>query len=131
MPHIDGPKMTFVADSGGLAPYRLCKASGGIASYNTATATDDPLGATETRVAGDENVTLKMLNAPGTLEVEAAGAITQDADVYAAADGKIMALPSAAGTYRKIGKALDAASAAGAVIEILPYGYTETTTVTE
>ncbi len=112
--------------------YRLVKFDGSMdLVHNTATATDDPVGVSQNaaEAAGDRLV-CAFLNEPGTLEIEASGAISADADVYAAADGKVQALPSGAGDYRKIGKALKAASGAGSIIEVLPYDYHHVETVT-
>ncbi|MCF8094466.1 MAG: DUF2190 family protein [Desulfobacteraceae bacterium] len=115
-----------------VSKYRLVKFDGSMdVIHNTATATDDPVGVSRNSAeAAGEYVTVSLLNEPGTLEVEAGGAISADADVYAAADGKIQALPSGAGDYRKIGKALEAASGDGSIIEILPYDYNHVETVT-
>jgi hypothetical protein len=53
----------------------------------------------------------------GTHKITASGAITKGADIYAAAAGKVQALPGTAGTYRKVGFALEAASTDGDIIE--------------
>lgn len=124
-----GPK-TFQLGTGGGALYRLVKLSGGKVELNTAT--DDPVGAlVGIDGPGDEGdfASVQFLKDDGTMELETAGAISREADVFAAADGKIQALPSTAGDYRKIGKALQAASGGGSVIEVLPLGKTETVTV--
>ena len=85
-------------------------------------------GARDYTEAGN-SASIKYLTSPGTIEMEAAGAIVSGADVFAAADGKIEALPATTGTYRRIGTALEAASAAGAVIEVLPDDFNSTKTV--
>ena len=76
-----------------------------------------PIGAAqETTDSGDYvNVDL-VQNKPGTVKLVADGAISQYDDVFTADDGKISATPSAC----KVGKALEAASADGDVIEVLP-----------
>ena len=109
---------------------RLVKQSSGQAAYNTATATDIPIGVTQLNVGSGDVQSVKALNDGGSVEIEAAGAITREADVYAAADGRIQALPAGAGDYRKIGMAMEAASGAGSIIEVLPYDYNTVTTVT-
>lgn len=53
----------------------------------------------------------------GTCKIETAGAITAGDDVFPAADGKISATAVAAGP---VGKALEAATASGDIIEIMP-----------
>lgn len=127
-----GPK-TFQLGTGGGALNRLVKLSSGLAVLNTATATDDPIGAI-TGIDGPgeagDFAAVQFLKDDGTMQLETAGAITQDADVYAAADGKIQALSATPGDYRKIGKALQAASGEGSVIEVLPYDFHHVETVT-
>jgi len=49
--------------------------------------------------------------------VTAAGAITAGADIYAAASGKVQALPGVSGTYRKVGVAIEAAAGNGSIFE--------------
>ena len=120
--------LSLVAGSA-LANHRLVKLSSGEAVYNTETSTDQPIGVSKLNVGEDDDVSIDPMNKPGTVEICAAGAITLGADVYAADDGKIQALPVSAGTYRKIGIAMKAASGDGSIIEVLPYGYTDTTTV--
>jgi hypothetical protein len=114
-----------------LAPHRLVKLSSGKAAYNTAAVADEPIGINEIKVALGEIAGGRFLNEPGTVEIEAAGAITAGADVFAAADGKIQALPTDGGAYLKIGIAMKAASGSGSIIEVLPVGLGEIEYVTE
>lgn len=109
--------------------HRLVKLSSGNVIHNTATATDDPIGVTQRAEDSGDDVTVRLINDGGTFEITAAGAISQGAEVYAAAAGKVQALPTAAGTYRRIGLALEAATADGDIIEILPDDYITTETV--
>lgn len=112
-----------------LVAKRLVKLSSGEAVYNTATATDQPIGVCDYAVADGYEASIQTLSEDGTLEMTASGAISLDADVYAAADGKIQALPSTGGTYRKIGIAMEAATADGDIIEVLPYDKATTESV--
>lgn len=113
-----------------VGKYRLVKFDANMdVVHNTATATDDPVGVTRNGAASGDPVAVSLVNEPGTLEMTAAGAIDAGADAYAADAGKIQALPEAAGTYRKIGVAITAASADESVIEVLPYDYHATETV--
>ena len=113
-----------------LEAHRLVKMdSNGKAAYMTVTDSDIPLGVNELKVAAGEVAGGKFINAEGTVEIEAGGAITLLADVYAGADGKVTALSAVAADYKKIGQALKAASAAGSIIEVLPYDYNTVTTV--
>ncbi|MBN1105806.1 MAG: DUF2190 family protein [Deltaproteobacteria bacterium] len=129
MPENRGP-LTLEAGAA-LVAHRLVKLSSGQAAYNTATATDDPIGLTLLNVKSGEDVSIDPINRGGTFEICAAGAISQGAEVYAAADGKVQALPTGAGTYRRIGLAMEAAGVDGDIIEVLPDDYVTTETVSE
>ncbi|MCP5006933.1 MAG: DUF2190 family protein [Planctomycetes bacterium] len=104
-----------------LAAKRLVKLSSGTAVLNTATATDEPIGVNDYYVADGYEASIMTLSEDGTLEMTAAGVISLDADVFAAADGKVQALPTDGGTYRRIGTCMEAATADGVIIEVLPY----------
>lgn len=119
----------FTAGTGGVPANCLVQLSSGTVVVNTATATHIPIGVTLYAASAGEPVAVKLLNHPGTVEVVAAGALAAGAIAYAAADGEVSAIPVTSGTYRKIGVALEAATADQDVIEILPYGYDNTTTV--
>lgn len=112
-----------------LAAKRLVKLSSGEVVYNTATATDQPIGVCDYAVADGYEASIMTLSEDGTIEMTAAGAISLDADVYAAADGKIQALPATGGAYRKIGIAMEAATADDDIIEVLPYDRATTESV--
>jgi hypothetical protein len=76
-----------------------------------------------------EMVMVRLLSDPGFFVIEAAGAISKGAEVFAADDGKIQALPTEAGDYRRIGTALEASTGAGDLIQVLPYETHSKTTV--
>jgi hypothetical protein len=129
MQYTNGPK-TFDIGTGGVRENRLVKLSDGkTVVHNTHTSTDDFIGVTTSYGDQGGQVAVDLLNKPGTMEIVAAGAITSGATVYAADAGKIQALPAVAGTYRMVGKALEAASADGSIIEVLIFNPTGTTTV--
>lgn len=65
-----------------------------------------------------EHVSVQTANYNGTVLLEAAGVVSLGADVVCAASGKI----AATGSHRIVGIALEAATAAGDLIEILPVG---------
>lgn len=88
-------------------------------------------GVTQDHGEDDDYVAIDYFNKEGTRNITAAGAITLAADVYAAADGKVQALPTAAGTYYKVGKAFEAAAEDGDIIEVLPVDCGQAVTVTE
>lgn len=126
-----GPK-TFQLGTGGGIRNRLAKLDGGFAVLNTADSADEPVGSIvgmDGDGAAGDFAAVQFLKDDGTMQLEAAGAIDNFADVFAAADGRIQALPTEAGTYRKIGKALQAASGEGSIIEVLPYNFHATETV--
>lgn len=118
-----------------IAPHRLVKMDGANVDQvvvNTATATDNPVAVSSNQdiTAADVWFGAELLDEGKTVLMTAAGAITANAVVYAAAAGKVQALPGAAATYRKIGIAMEAAGADGDVIEVMPYDFNGTTVVT-
>ena len=119
---------TFLTGADLLAK-RLVKLSAGAVVNNTAAATDDMIGVTEVNALTGEPVGVRLLCTDESQEMTAEGAIGLNAVAYAGADGKIQALPVGAGTYRKVGITLEAATADGDIIEVLPYSFSETTTV--
>ncbi|MCF8090806.1 MAG: hypothetical protein K9L23_22445 [Desulfotignum sp.] len=123
-----GPK-AFLIGTGGVALNRLVKLDSGTVVFNTATATDEPIGGVLNIDFDEAYASVQFFKDDGTMQLEAAGAVTQDADVYAAAAGKIQALPSVAGDYLKVGKALQAGTGDGSVIEVLPLAVPEVVTV--
>lgn len=101
-----------------LAQKILVKLVAGEVVVNTAS--DIPIGVSDYAVDDTENASISTLNVEGTLEMVAADAISLDADVFAAADGKISVLPTTGGTYTKVGVAMEAATADEDIIEVLP-----------
>lgn len=95
-------------------------AANGNISHCSATATNNPVGVTQLAGGSGDHVPVKLMNHPGTIEVTASGAITRGDEVAADASGKVQAMPTAAGDYKKIGIALEAATADGDIIEVLP-----------
>lgn len=117
-------------EAGGTIPANaLVKLSSGEVVVCTATSTDIPIGVALYAAADGENVAVKLLNCGGTVEMIASEAISQGEAVYAAADGEIQDLPTANGTYKMIGYAMEAATADQDIIEVLPAGFTTTATV--
>jgi hypothetical protein len=118
---------TYVAAED-LEQYRRVK----INSSGTAEYADDDTpgdGVTLCRAESGEQVTVRHFNDAGTFEIESSGVLTCAAEAYAADDGKVQPLPGTAGTYYKIGKALEAAED-GSIPEILPHLHGFTTIVT-
>jgi len=96
-----------------LAIYRRVKISGSTVVY--ADSTDRGIGVTQHAVTTSGDEATIRLDIEGTSKMVADGAITAGADVYAADDGKI----SSSGTI-ELGSAIEAASADGDIIEVLP-----------
>lgn len=107
---VKGMTRTFVAGVGGVAAHTRVKLSG--TTVVTAGDEESAIGVADYDASEGENVAVRLINAGGTIECVAAGAITGGAAVYAAADGEV----EAAGTSAK-GFALDTATAEGDVIE--------------
>ncbi len=99
-----------------IAAKRLVKLASGAAVVSTATGTDLPIGVNDYAVAAAGTASVKLLNAGQSFEITASGAISVDDLVYGAAAGKITATTGGPA----IGIALEAATADGDIIEILP-----------
>lgn len=108
---------------------RLVKMSGANVIHNTATATDDPIGISDFYGASGDVINVKSLNTAEMVEVTAAGAFSAGVSLYAAADGKVQALPSANGTYRRVGVSAEAATADGDIVRMVPLNDGTTATV--
>ncbi len=120
---------TLLTGASTIYANRLVKLSSGLVVHNTATATDVPVGVTQiAQATSGQPITVRDIKTGGTAQVTAAGAISKGADIFAAANGKVQALPEGAGTYRKVGVALFAATTDGDIIEawLTPQGDTET-----
>jgi len=106
---------TFTAGEALAIARRVKLSSGNGSQVEYADAADDYIGVTLRAVASGEDVPVALKRAyPGTVEITAAGAITDAATIYGAADGKVSTTSSGTDKY---GKALEAASGDGAVIE--------------
>ena len=84
------------------------------------TTADEPLGViTDEAAAAGDPVNVALFGSAGSTHLMVASeAITAGAKVYTAAAGKVQNEPAVAGTYYQVGKALEAATADGDVIEI-------------
>lgn len=80
---------------------------------------EQPIGVTtrETFAANDD-VAVALLSGQGTIKCTAANAITVGAVVYGRADGKVDDVSTSSAV--QIGVALEAATASGDIIEVLP-----------
>jgi len=86
-------------------------------------AADTPIGVITDEAAGTGDlVNVALLGArTSTLRMVASGAISQGALVEPAASGRVQTLGVGAGTHHVVGRALDAATNAGDVIEVDPF----------
>jgi hypothetical protein len=111
---VDGNVKAFLSAEA-LAAFRRVKLdSSGYIVY--ADARDDCVGVTEAAIANATNGSVRLKSASGTCKITASGAISIDDKVYGADDGKITATPNGIAC----GRALEAATADGDIIEILP-----------
>jgi hypothetical protein len=110
----DTPTLSLTA-AADLDDHRLIKFdANGDAVY--AGATEQPIGFTQEYVASGRRFTMFLLNKMGTFVGTASGAINKLADVYCGANGKLTAT---VGTNKRVGLALEAATADGDKIEVL------------
>lgn len=102
--------------------FLLVKPTATLNEVDIAGAADRPLGLCddEAAAAGDlVNVNLLGIS-KRTLLMVASEAIAIDDEVYTAAGGKVQDLPTAAGTYWKVGRPIVAAGADGDLLEVEP-----------
>lgn len=112
MPYNEGVKAFTSGEA--LATRRRVKKSSGTVVYSDAD--EDYIGVTEHACASGDVVSVKLKNCAGTFEMTAAGAISVNTHVHPADDGKVD--DAVAGPV--IGYALEAATADGDIIEVLP-----------
>lgn len=121
--------IAYVAGADLLAARRVDVNSDNEVEY--ATASSAGIGVTKYAANEGESVAVSLWNKPGTFEIEAAGAVTLNTLLVAAANGKVRALPETAGDYVRIAKSLEAAAADGDIIEAVAFNPGTTETVTE
>lgn len=117
----DGGRVTLKADAAVGTRYLLAKRGTDVDHVDICGASDVPLGVfTDEAAAIEDQVGVELLGAnTRTLLMVASETMTFDDDVYAAASGKVQDLPTGAGTYYKVGKAVSAGVADG-LIEVVP-----------
>jgi len=91
-----------------------------------ADAGEQHIGVTQRNAADGDMVAVKLRNFPGSEEVEAASTFAYLATLYGADDGKV----DDAASGSAIGVAKEAATAAGDVVEMLPFNVLSTTAAT-
>lgn len=115
--HADG-RITMLCDAEITLEFALVKfGTDGEHVAVTSDAEDKPLGQAYSKTdEAEQEVDVNVLGKGGdTKEFVAADSITYDDRLVPAADGKVQTLPSAAGTYWVIGRALEDASASDAL----------------
>jgi hypothetical protein len=110
--------VTVTAASVFTSKYLLAKADSTAGEVDVCGASDCPVGiATDDASVGDP-LALKILGvSPQSVLVTASGAFAAESYLYTAANGQVQTEPTTAGTYYLIGRALNAATAAGDHVE--------------
>lgn len=113
----EGANVTRVAEAAFTAPHLLGRKGTGNRQILVGTATARPLGSVADEVAAGGSIGLQLLGGADTRILVANGAITVDAPVYTAADGKVSATWVAGAWF--VGYALTATTTDGDEIEVL------------
>jgi hypothetical protein len=115
--------ITKYTDAAITERHLLCKVGSAADRVAICGASDTPIGVIPDEAsAGGEPVSVTLLgSARGTVRMVASAAIVQGALLEPAASGRVATLGAGAGTHHVVGRALDAAGAAGDVIEVDPF----------
>lgn len=117
--YVDSPCKTFTA-GGAIAQYLRVKLSAG--KLAACDAADSGVGTIEEAAFADGDLkVVRLWNAAGTRKMVAAGAVSQYANVYGAAGGKVDDVAN----ENFVGIALEAASGDGSVIEVYTHVQTD------
>ena len=107
---------TFTA-GGAIKPHRLVKLSSG--KIALAALGDDPIGVLEVEAFADgDKVAVALLNAQGTIKMEADAAVTEGAKVYGRALGRVDDNSATSAVF--VGRAMEKADAQGDLFEVMP-----------
>lgn len=114
--------ITKAADAAITERYLLGKIGSASDRVAVCGAADTPIGViTDEAAAAGDTVNVALLGSvAGTVRMVASAAIAQGALLEPAASGRVQTLGAGAGTHHVVGRALDAAAAAGDVIEVDP-----------
>jgi hypothetical protein len=115
--------ITKAADAAITERFLLAKIGSAADRVAVAGAADTPIGViTDEAAAIGDLISVALLGArTSTLRMVASGAISQGALLEPAASGRVQTLGVGAGTHHVVGRALDAATNAGDVIEVDPF----------
>ncbi len=111
-----------LADAAHSYRHLLVKAGSDISHMAVAGASDLPLGPCfDQPSAAERSGGVHLLGAvQGTVLMVASAAIAAGAELFTAAGGEVQAEPTVAGTYYKVGRAVDASTAAHQELEVEP-----------
>lgn len=112
--------LTKAADAAIAERFLLAKIGSAADRVAVCGAADTPIGVIgdEAAAAGDLVAVSPLGSSRGTLRMVAGAAIVQGTLLEPAASGRVQTLGGGAGTHHVVGRALDAATAAGDVIEV-------------
>jgi hypothetical protein len=115
--------ITKAVDASITERYLLAKIGSASDRVAVCGAADTPIGViTDEAAAIGDLVNISLIGCAGrTVRMVASAAIAQGALIEPAANGRVATLGAGAGTHHVVGRALDAASSAGDVIEVAPY----------
>jgi hypothetical protein len=121
--HADG-HITYIADAAHAERYSLVKRGvGGASSTAICGAADVPIGVSNDEPGAGDPHRVALFSAAGTRLMVASAAITQDALLEPAANGRVATAGTGTGTHYIVGRALTAASAAGQFVEVDAFYY--------
>lgn len=119
--HQSSQGITYEADVAITERNLLVKRGGAANRVAICGAADTPFGVcSDEAAAAADLVNVRPFNSDLTLLVVASAAIAQDALVEPAANGRVATLGGGVGTHHVVGRALNAAAAAGDLIEMAP-----------
>ena len=109
-------KITKTVGTGGVSKDQLVKLDG--ATVVVAGSDEYAIGTALSAGSAGDLVAVRLLNTGGTFKMIAGEAFAAAADLYTGADGKVVDTDPGVGTVRYV--ALEAATADGDVVEVLP-----------
>ena len=119
--HLSSQGVTYEADGAITERNLLVKRGGASNRIAICGAADTPIGVcSDESAAAADLVNVRPFNSDQTILVVASAAIAQDALLEPAANGRVATLGGGAGTHHVVGRALNAAGAAGDLIEMAP-----------
>jgi hypothetical protein len=98
--------------------YLVAKYGTSATNVGLAGASDVPFGVILDEGASGDAVQVALFSAGGTQLIQANGSIAAGASVSVTTGGKLITLPTTTGTYYQVGRALNAASNSGDLVEV-------------